>query len=127
MVWRSIFMVTILAVASQSRAGLRAVPVEEVRIVDDAFWSAKREVWREVTIADCFDKFEKDGAFENFDKVRDGRGGKHGGPQWYDGLVYEMITGSADFLRERPDEQLQRRIDGYIKRIAAAADRDPDG
>jgi DUF1680 family protein len=105
---------------------LASVPIERVK-VDDAFWSPKRDVWRRVTIADCFDKFERDGAFANFDKVRDGHGGKHGGPPWYDGLVYEMITGSADFLREHPDEQLVRRIDAYVARIAAAADKDPDG
>lgn len=118
---------------------LRAVPVDDVRVVDDAFWSPKRDVWRRVTIADCFDKFDRDGAFANFDRVRDGQrprpaeGGrpaqpaKHAGPPWYDGLVYEMITGASDFLRENPDEALQRRLDGYVARIAAAADQNPDG
>jgi len=106
---------------------LRAVPIEQVHIADDLFWSPKREIWRRVTINDCFDKLDHDGAINNFDAVRDGRSGKHAGPQWYDGLVYEMITGSADFLREQPDETLQKRIDGYVARIAAAADKDPDG
>ncbi len=122
---------TFLAAATQSHAAdrgpaLAPVAIEQVKI-DDPFWSPKRDVWRRVTIVDCFDKFERDGAIANFDKVRDGRGGTHAGPQWYDGLVYEMITGAADFLRERPDERLQQRIDGYIARIAAAADKDPDG
>src|SRR4051812_31744462 len=106
-------MVLALAAASRGaddgRGGgpaLAAVPIEDVR-VDDPFWSPKRDVWRGVTIADCLDKFERDGAFDNFDRVRDGRGGRHAGPPWYDGLVYEIITGAADFLRERPDEQLR--------------------
>jgi DUF1680 family protein len=106
---------------------LQAVPIEDVRITDDPFWSPKRALWQRVTLNDCFDKFERDGAFKNFDLVRDGKGGKHGGPQWYDGLVYEMITGASDFLLEHPDEALQRRLEGYIQRIAAAADKDPDG
>lgn len=119
---------SILALTALVRASavLSPLPIQSVRI-DDPFWSPKREVWRKVTIADCFDKFEKDGALTNFDKIRDGRGGEHGGPPWYDGLVYEMITASADFMREQPDAQLQHRIDGYIERIAAAAAKDPNG
>ena len=80
---------------------LTPVPIQQVSI-DDEFWSPKRKVWREVTIADCFDKFEHDrgGAINNFDLVRDGKSGGHAGPPWYDGLIYEMIRGSADFLAE---------------------------
>lgn len=106
---------------------LQPIPIEEVRITNDPFWSPKREIWQRITINDCFDKFQHDGAFKNFDLVRDGKGGRHGGPQWYDGLVYEMITGASDFLLEHPDAALQQRIEGYIGRIAAAADKDPDG
>src|SRR6516162_8479903 len=80
---------------------LAAVPIQQVTI-DDEFWSPKLKVWREVTIPDCFTKFENDrgGAFNNFDRVRDGKRGGHAGPEWYDGLVYEMIRASADFLAE---------------------------
>ncbi len=105
---------------------LLAVPIQQVHIEDD-FWSPKLKVWREVTIPDCFAKFEKDGALTNFDKIRDGMGGEHGGPPWYDGLIYEMIRGSADFLAAKPDPKLEARLDGYIERIAAAAAKDPDG
>src|SRR3974390_3476047 len=46
---------------------LTPVPIESV-IVEDAFWSPKRKVWQEISIPDCFSKFEKDrgGAFNNF-------------------------------------------------------------
>jgi DUF1680 family protein len=86
-------------------------------------------VWQEVTIPDCFTKFENDrgGALNNFDRVRDGKSDGHAGPPWYDGLIYEMIRGSADFLAARPDPVLENRIDGYIGRIAAAQERDPNG
>jgi DUF1680 family protein len=107
---------------------LTPVPVQSVTI-EDSFWSPKRKVWQEVTIPDCFDKFENDrgGALNNFDRVRDGKSDGHAGPPWYDGLIYEMIRGSADFLAAHPDSVLEKRIDGYIVRIAAAQDKDPDG
>jgi DUF1680 family protein len=126
----AVFFLLMLTSANAAHAGatLSPAPIRDVRIDDDSFWSPKRAVWRRVTIADCFDKFEKDGALTNFDKIRDGRGdGAHGGPPWYDGLVYETITGAADFLAERRDPELERRIDGYVERIAAAAAKDPDG
>ncbi len=105
---------------------LEPVPIRQVRI-DDAFWAPKLKVWHEVTLKDAFDKFEKDGALENFDKIRDGKGDGHRCLPWFDGLVYEMIRASADFLAARPDPELEARLDGYIERIAAAAAMDPNG
>ena len=105
---------------------LTPVPIQQVTIEDD-FWLPKIKVWRKVTIADCFAKFEKDGALTNFDRIRDGKTGGHGGPSWYDGLTYEMIRAGADFLAAERDADLEKRLDGYIERIAAAAARDPDG
>jgi DUF1680 family protein len=104
------------------------VPITHV-VVEDDFWLPKMKVWREVTIPDCFTKFENDrgGAINNFDRVRDGLVGSHAGPAWYDGLIYEMIRGSADFLAATPDPNLERRIDGYVEQTAAAAAKDADG
>ena len=114
--------------AAQSANALAPVPIQSITI-DDSFWSPKRKLWQQVTIPDCFDKFEKDrgGALNNFDRVRDGDTGGHAGPPWYDGLIYEMIRGSADFLAAHPDPALENRIDGYIVRIAAAQSRDTNG
>ena len=113
---------------AQSTDVLTPVPIQSVTI-DDAFWSPKRALWQEVTIPDCFDKFEKDrgGALNNFDRVRDGKTGGHAGPPWYDGLIYEMIRGSADFLAAHSDAGLEKRIEGYIARIAAAQSQDTNG
>jgi len=107
-------------------AQLVPVPIAQV-VVEDSFWGPKMRVWREVTIPDCLGKFEKDGALDNFDKVREGLGGKHSGPPWYDGLVYELIRGCADFLAAKRDAKLERRLDDYIERIATAQLRDPAG
>src|SRR5215467_6414739 len=114
--------------SSQPFNKLVPVPIQSVT-VEDAFWSPKRKLWQEVTIPDCFTKFENDrgGALNNFDRVRDGKLNGHAGPPWYDGLIYEMIRGSADFLAAKPDPALEKRMDGYIGRIAAAQDRDTNG
>jgi DUF1680 family protein len=105
---------------------LTPVGIGQVSIEDD-FWAPKRKMWREVTIPDCLAKFEKDGALANFDKIRDGVAGEHGGPPWYDGLIYEMIRGSADFLASQRDAGLEARLDATIERVAAAAAKDPNG
>ena len=78
---------------------LSPVPSHRVTIADE-FWSPKLKVWQEVTIRDCFQKFENDrgGALNNFDKVRDGQKSGHAGPPWYDGLIYE----AAAAVIERP-------------------------
>lgn len=107
---------------------LTPVPIEQV-VIDDEFWSPKRKVWQEVTIRDCFTKFENDrgGAINNFDKVRAGQTGGHAGDPWMDGLIYEMIRGASDFLLSHPDPELEKQLDGYITRITAAAAINPHG
>jgi len=105
---------------------LTPVEIKNVKI-EDEFWSPKLKRWAEVTIIDCFTKFEKDGAFDNFDRVARGERGFHAGPPWFDGLIYEMIRAASDFLVTYPNPELEKRIDGYIERIAAAAAKDPNG
>jgi len=122
--------------------------IEQVNITDK-FWGPKLQTWRKTTLNDVFDKFEGNynpqidpslksqfersgstiNAFQNFDLVAQGKRGigKHDGPPWYDGLVYETIRGASDFLARYPDESMEERIDGYIDRIAAAQANDPDG
>lgn len=89
---------------------LSPVPIQAVHI-DDPFWSPKYDVWRRITFADCFDKFEHDGTLENFDHVARGEvTAKHGGAPWFDGLLYEMIRAGADFMAEQPDLALKARL-----------------
>jgi DUF1680 family protein len=116
--------------------------------VHDSFWSPKIKVWNTVTVYDVFDKlegkYEPDrpdlkaekekwgrtrNAFNNFDWVAQGQKNinQHDGPPWYDGLVYETIRGAADLLASYPDPKLEKKIDAYIDRIAAAQAVDPDG
>ena len=117
--------------------------------VNDEFWGPKFQLWRTKTVNDVFNKFEgkydprgdvnleRDveslgstrNAFKNFDLVAEGKRGtgKHSGPPWYDGLVYETIRGASDFLKRYPDDSLQKRLDGYIDRIAVAQASGKDG
>jgi len=116
--------------------------------IDDPFWSPKLSRWQTVTVNDVFDKFEgkytpegtsleKDfkimggtrNAFLNFDLVAQGKRGigKHHGPPWYDGLIYETIRGTSDLLAQKRDSVLEARIDGYVDRIAAAQASEKDG
>jgi len=116
--------------------------------ISDSFWSPKLQLWQTKTVSDVFDKFEgkyrpqgqsleKDfrvlgitrNAFLNFDLVAEGKRGigKHHGPPWYDGLIYETIRGAADLLAIYPNAELEARIDGYIDRIAKAQMSEPDG
>lgn len=105
---------------------LKPVPIGSVH-VEDPFWTAKLETWNAVTLKDVLDKFETAGAFRNFDRVAGLREGKHEGPPWFDGLIYETLRGASDFLISFPDKELEDRIDGYIQRIARAQAVDPDG
>lgn len=122
------FLALLSLILSEPGTGTAITPaaISQVEIVDE-FWTPKRAIWHHTTLRDCFDKFEKTGAFDNFDRVRDGQTGEHGGPPWYDGLIYEMIRAAADFMIAEPDPAFEARIDGYIERIAAAAAKDPNG
>ncbi|MES1216069.1 MAG: beta-L-arabinofuranosidase domain-containing protein [Bacteroidota bacterium] len=116
--------------------------------ITDSFWAPKLKVWDTKTVYDVFDKLEgkfdpdrpdmiaqraKTGrarnAFLNFDRVAAGQKDTKDfdGEPWFDGLVYETIRGAADLLVEYPDANLEKKIDAYIDRIAAAQAVDPDG
>lgn len=126
---------------------LHPLPLRAVKL-KDPFWTPRYHTWTTVTVYDVLDKFEgryqpdredlqqekasmghTRNAFENFDRVARGeKDTNHGdGPPWYDGLVYETITGAADLLQQHPDARLEQRLDGYIRRIAAAQAVDKDG
>lgn len=122
-----------------NETNIKFVDLKDVK-VNDSFWNPKLKQWSTVTANDVLDKFEgkhehdkesqiRHNAFHNFDLVAQGeRGiGKHAGPPWYDGLVYETIRGLSDLLVLYPNKPLEARIDGYINQIEAAQKNDPDG
>lgn len=128
---------------NQESFATRQVTVE----ITDQFWAPRLRLWSSKTVNDVFDKFEgkydyigsrkqltedfeKIGktrdALYNFDRVAEGKRGinEHDGPEWYDGLIYEAITGASNFLKNYPDKKIEWRIDQYIERIAAAQKSD---
>ncbi|MEI7910665.1 MAG: beta-L-arabinofuranosidase domain-containing protein [Verrucomicrobiota bacterium] len=125
-VWAALLTCCVPVAVGQAPERLTAVPIQQVT-VRDGFWSPKIQVWKTTTINDVLDKFDHYGGFKNFDRVAAGATGGHHGEPWWDGLIYETLRGAADFLAANPDAQLQRRIAALVDRIAAAADKDPDG
>lgn len=146
-----LYMCTLVAdksIAQQSATQvIRPLKIEDVKI-NDAFWSPRLTVWSTKTVYDVFDKLEGKyvpdrqdlidekkrlgytrNALVNFDRVanHEKNTGVHDGPPWYDGLLYESIRGAADIMIAFPDKELEKRIDGYAKRIAAAQEIDKDG
>lgn len=113
--------------------------VKQVKVTD-SFWAPRLQQWSTTTANDVFDKFEskhlsdpkeqqKQNTFVNFDDVAQGKSGTghHAGLPWFDGLIYESIRGVSDLLAANPNPQMESRIDGYIDRIYAAQQTDPNG
>ncbi len=128
-----IVIVSAISAFSLAPGDMAAVPVENVAI-SDSFWTPRLQMFRTTTINDVFTKFEgysgtvsNGNTFNNFDRVAQGLSGGHVGDPWWDGLVYETIRAAGDFLRKTPDAALEARVDGYINRIKAASDHDPNG
>lgn len=141
-----------LSCAAQEKEISNAKQIQPVQLsavkINDGFWSPKLKVWYTKTIYDVLNKLEGQyepdqedlikekvekrrtrNAFLNFDLVAQGKKsiGSSDGPPWYDGLVYETIRGGADLLVSYPDARLEKKLDGYIDRIAAAQNADPEG
>lgn len=123
--------------SDKGSSGIRFPEVNQVKI-EDTFWKPKLNLWQKVTVNDVFDKFEGKhlehpgefcNTFENFDRVAKGERniGRHAGAPWFDGLVYETIRGVADLMARQSDAALEKRVDGYIDRIAVAQASEPNG
>ncbi|RFS19524.1 DUF1080 domain-containing protein [Chitinophaga silvatica] len=136
-----------LSAQEHAKYPVTRVPLQKVR-VDDPFWSPNLKKWADITVTDVLNKFQGDyipdrddliaeknatgrtrDAFQNFDLVAQGKKNSGGsdGPPWYDGLIYETISGASDLLITHPSPSLEKRLDSCIRRIAAAQDADPDG
>ena len=136
--WKVVHYIFPAAPGTLAFVKLNSMGASMADIRPEYIWGPRYEKWEHVTVGDMLNKFEGNDpahfacgvdAFENFDLVASGARdiGRHAGPPWYDGLVYETIRGISDLLAQRPDPALKARVDGYIARIEAAQKSDPDG
>src|SRR5204862_1815849 len=98
---------------------LTAVPFQEVRIMD-RFWGPRLERNRTVTIEANLRQCQVTGCIDNFAVAGKLRKGKHRGLLFYDSDLYKVIEAVGYTLAQRPDPDLEKRIDGSIDLIAAA-------
>ena len=111
------------------------VPFTAVRVTG-GFWQAKQEVNRAVTVPFALKQCEESGRLNNFDLAAEVMRRRAAGekdfqvtpPTIYpfdDTDAYKAIEGAAYVLSMQPDVALEKQLDGWIVRIAAA--QEPDG
>jgi hypothetical protein len=127
-------LVTLVALTSIEAAGirgaaqapdypLRPVPFTAVT-VSDAFWTRRIEMNRTVTIPFIFKQMEATGRVDNFAIAGKLKTGRFVGERYNDTDVYKAIEAASYSLSIRPDPDLDRYLDGLIKFIAAAQEKD---
>lgn len=137
--------VLLLGIGAISRAGQnenarkgsapppRDYPVKPVPFTDvhfnDRFWAPRIEINRTVSIPFAFKKCEETGRVENFNRAAAALKGslndKKLPPYPFDDTdLYKVIEGAAYSLSVHPDSKLEAYIDGLVKKIAAAQEKD---
>ena len=111
------------------------VPFTAVRVTG-GFWEEKQEVNRAVTVPFAMKQCEESGRLKNFDLAAEVMRRRSAGetgfqikpPTIYpfdDTDAYKAIEGASYVLSLKPDAALEKQLDGWIARIAAA--QEPDG
>jgi uncharacterized protein len=119
------FAVTLLQAGDMKKDyPIKPVPFTDVHI-KDAFWSARMDINRTVSIPYAFKKCEETGRIDNFAIAGGLKTGKYCGYQFNDSDVFKVIEGAAYSLAIQPDATLDSYLDDLIKKIAAA--QEPDG
>lgn len=102
---------------------LSAVSFTDVR-VQDAFWAPRLRTNREKSLPHNFKWCEQTGRISNFAKAAGLAQGKFEGIYFNDSDVYKVLEGAAYSLADRPEETLDKTVDGVIAKIAAAQHKD---
>lgn len=114
---------------------VQPVPFTAVRVTG-GFWAEKQEVNRAVTVPFALQQCEESGRLRNFDLAAEVMRRRAAGetafqikpPTIYpfdDTDVYKAIEGASYVLSMKPDAGLEKQLDGWIARVAAA--QEPDG
>jgi len=102
---------------------IQPVPFTDVK-VEDAFWSARMETNRVITVPYAFEKCEETGRINNFAVAGGLIEGKFEGIYFNDSDVFKVMEGAAYALSLHPDPELEKYVDGVIEKIAAAQEDD---
>jgi len=108
---------------------VQAVPMTAVRL-NGGFWGIRQDVDIKVTIAHEMKECEDTGRIRNFELAAAALKGATGGKlqsayAFDDSDVYKVIEAAAYVLMLNPDPELEKKIDVWIGKIAAA--QEPDG
>ena len=98
---------------------LTAVPFTNVAFADE-FWAPRIETNRKVTVPYAFKKCEETGRISNFAKAGGLMEGKFEGIYFNDSDLYKVIEGAAYSLKNHPDPELEKYVDGVVDKIAAS-------
>ena len=111
---------------SQTRSHYPISPISFTEVeLNDTFWSKRLETNRSVTIPFAFKKCEEEGRIRNFARAGGLIDGAYEGLMPFDDTdVYKIIEGASYSLQTHPDKELDNYIDGIIKKIAAAQEKD---
>ena len=131
----TVVIVAQAAVAMAADYPIQPVPFTAVRITD-GFWRSRQETNRVVTAPYAFKQCEETKRVENFDLAAETIRRRAAGETNFqnkpltiypfdDSDVYKAIEGASFCLQLAKDPELEKRLDGYIARIAAA--QEPDG
>ena len=104
--------------------GLTAVPFPDVQI-HDSFWSPRIRTNSKATVEANLHQCEITHRIRNFAIAGKLEPGKHKGRLYNDSDVYKVLEGVAYTLISQRDENLEKRTDAIIDKIAAA--QQPDG
>jgi len=108
---------------------VKAVPLTAVKFTD-GFWASRQQTDITVTIRHEMMEAEKTNRIKNFETAAAALKGATGGKfatayPFDDSDVYKIMEAAAYALMLRPDPELDKALDGWIAKIAAA--QEPDG
>ena len=126
-----IFILGSLSCAPKPKSdyAVTAVPLTAVKF-SDGFWAKRQQTDIAVTIRHEIMEAEKTNRIKNFELAAAALKGETGGKlastyAFDDSDVYKIIEAASYVLMLRPDSDLDKALDGWIAKIAAA--QEPDG
>jgi uncharacterized protein len=104
-------------------AGLRSLPLADVRLAD-SFWEPRRRINREETLRSQYEHIEETGRLDNFRRVSGKLDAPFRGLYFNDSDVYKWLEAASWSLATDPDPDLERMVDAAITEVADAQRRD---